>query len=374
LAASIEASVAQVDPARTVCLSELSAESLFAAAVRKAIVAVEARGDILRRFLQFGPREDTEATPDTGTGQHLSDQETEVAVTVLYSHAVNAFKGELAEVLSLGTASRILSDLSSRGVVPTSTRLYVGDAAVPVSSRGRAKGADLHYLATDTSPAVLAGVGEVKSFPTTPARLAKQLSSHTSRALQQLEYRESPTSPTFRVAPTARTTGVFRVSACPSRWKLSREYRFEESEGRSFLIQAPLPSIPDDCVTEIGEHRHIELGWSHEALAAEAYGLTYWYMEQLGTDLFAEHASPWPEMNPEESGVNAAKQSLYYAILRSTNRQAEQRAIALYNAYGFGYALGSNYKDRKGHRRMLWPEDLRELLGGRSVGRECWIH
>ena len=67
-------------------------------------------------------------------------------------------------------------------------------------------------------------------------------------------------------------------------------------------------------------------------------------------------------MNPTEASKNAAKMMLYYAILRcKTNRQG-QRAIALYNTYGFGYSIGMNFRDSKGKREMLWVEDLREIL------------
>jgi hypothetical protein len=95
-------------------------------------------------------------------------------------------------------------------------------------------------------------------------------------------------------------------------------------------------------------------------------------MEQLGVDLF-HTGSPWPEMTPEQAGANAATQSLYYAIRRSRSRSAEQRAIALYNAYGFGYALGTSYKDRTGRRHMLWPEDLREMLVDGFADRDVWL-
>jgi hypothetical protein len=126
----------------------------------------------------------------------------------------------------------------------------------------------------------------------------------------------------------------------------------------------PLPPIPEDQVSPVAhDHWHVALGWSQEALASEAYSLTYWYMEQLGSALFASSAdSPWPEMSAEEAGANAAKQALYYAIRRSPDIHSEQRAIALYNVYGFGYALGMNFRDANGRRQMLWPDHLRELV------------
>ncbi len=38
------------------------------------------------------------------------------------------------------------------------------------------------------------------------------------------------------------------------------------------------------------------------------------------------------------------------------------RAIALYNTYGFGYALGMNFRNPEGKREMVWPQDLDEIL------------
>jgi hypothetical protein len=39
-----------------------------------------------------------------------------------------------------------------------------------------------------------------------------------------------------------------------------------------------------------------------------------------------------------------------------------QRAIVLYNSYGFGYMLGMNIRNWAGKREMLWPQDLGEFL------------
>jgi hypothetical protein len=70
----------------------------------------------------------------------------------------------------------------------------------------------------------------------------------------------------------------------------------------------------------------------------------------------------WSEMTPAEAGRNAVKMMLYYAILRARTAHEEQRAIALYNTYGFGYALGMSFRQsRQGRREMLWPEDLEEV-------------
>jgi len=91
--------------------------------------------------------------------------------------------------------------------------------------------------------------------------------------------------------------------------------------------------------------------------------MTFWYMEKVGEVLYrAGVPDEWSEMTPAEAGRNAVKMMLYYAILRARTRREDERAIALYNTYGFGYALGTSFRDSQGRRQMLWPEDLREVL------------
>jgi len=78
-------------------------------------------------------------------------------------------------------------------------------------------------------------------------------------------------------------------------------------------------------------------------------------------------------MNPAEAGRNAAKMMLYYAILRCRTIREEQRAIALYNSYGYGYALGMNYKNTEGRREMLWPQDLDQILVAGKTESGCIV-
>lgn len=85
-------------------------------------------------------------------------------------------------------------------------------------------------------------------------------------------------------------------------------------------------------------------------VAAAAYEPTFWYMAKVlakvGEVIYAQGApSEWGSMTPAEAGRNAAEMMLYYAILRAAGRREEQRAIALYNAYGFGYALRTSFRN-----------------------------
>jgi len=373
LATDITAAVAALCDVRHTALTPAHVDAFFRHAIHGAIESVERRGDIIRRFLQFGPYEGDGDIPPELAAERCTDSECDRVITLLYSHSVNAFKGQLAEILAMRPLVELMRTLIEAGQLDRDTSLYVGDAAMPISARGVAKGADFHLLRRDDASTRLQGVVEVKSFVSAPTKLDRQLASHTARARRGLRLRDAGGGCTDTVPAPSREDPL-HVSVSLAAWRLPRGYHFSERDGRSFLHPDPLPPVSSEVITRLGDRRwHIELGWSQEALCAEAYQLTYWYMEQLGVDLFAEHASPWPEMTPQQAGANAATQSLYYAIRRCTTRTAEQRALALYNAYGFGYALGSSYKDSSGRRHMLWPEDLRELLQNGADRRECRI-
>ena len=64
---------------------------------------------------------------------------------------------------------------------------------------------------------------------------------------------------------------------------------------------------------------------------------------------------------------------LYYAIQRDLGIRSRQLAIALYNTYGFGYALGMKFRDANGRREMMWPEDLNEIAKTGSTKHGCRI-
>ncbi len=117
------------------------------------------------------------------------------------------------------------------------------------------------------------------------------------------------------------------------------------------------------------------LRWSKDALVNAAYEITNWYLGILGENIYSDNLPPeWKGMTPAEAGRNAVKMMLYYALNRSPNLRKEQRAIALYNAYCFGYTLGMNFRDINGHREMLWYEDLQQILekGLTKYGSKIW--
>ena len=163
-----------------------------------------------------------------------------------------------------------------------------------------------------------------------------------------------------------------RISVLPARWTLPRTFHFEQKDGRKFLHVDPgVPPRASDSVKRVGPlERQVTLRWSKEALDAAAYGMTFWFMEKVGEVLYSSGVPKgWEEMAPADAGQNAAKMMLYYAILRCRTARENQRAVALYNSYSFGCALGMNFRNPKRQREMLWPRDLDEILAtGQNKG------
>jgi len=246
---------------------------------------------------------------------------------------------------------------------------------------GFLKGADLHILADgprtrSSANVAIVGVAEVKSYAPSAERLREQVRKHIRRARRGLQI-EGVGYP-GKVVRTGFGEGsrVLRIAVLPSDWKLPRSFRFEKTKrGRLLHVdRAEPPRAGDEIKRASADEWRITLRWSKEALAEAAYEMTFWYMAKVGEIIYSKsRPKGWEEMTPAEAGRNAAKMMLYYAILRCRSRRESQRAIALYNSYGFGYALGMNYMDVQGRREMLWPEDLDEILSAGKTKDGCTI-
>lgn len=383
LASDVRASIGEALAAGAVFAVKGGPLAVFRAALESSIREIEGheRGRLLQRFLFEGPYEDVGDIPSGKVSKHLSDEDTATAIAFVHSFMVNSFKGAVAELLACGPCVRLVRELQAAGRLPDGARVFAGDAVLAATARGGvyAKGGDLHVLAgrlaaSPPGPIDLLGVAEVKSYRCSQRKLRGQIGRHFERGAWGLRILgEEVAGERVRRGGTARLQPV-AIGVVPASWKLPRDIEYSVVEGRKFLqARTPKPPGRDPRVTRTGaaEWRFV-LPWSEEAIASAAYEMTCWYMAKVGEVLYRNGVPPeWAEMTPAEAGQNAVKMMLYYAILRARTLREEQRAIALYNTYGFGYALGMSFRDERGRREMLWPEDLGEIAAHGVTRRGC---
>jgi hypothetical protein len=296
---------------------------------------------------------------------------------------VNCFKGDVTELLAVKSCVSLVRSLQCDGELPRNARIYYGDTVLTPrrNAKGLLKCADQHVLSEEVSKdgsnsiSILA-VAEVKSYAQSKRRLERQLNRHISRALNGLVVGNKEYSPNYIRLGVGDNRDVLRIAVVPSSWKLSREFQdVQTEEGRFLRIKTRPPPRTEDIITRTGDNSWIiELRWSVEALEQAAFEMTFWYMGKVGEVIFSQEIpKEWSEMTPAQAGKNAVKMMLYYAILRCRSIREEQRAIALYNSYCFGYSLGMNFKNKQGKREMLWSEDLDEIASFGETKNGCVI-
>ena len=359
--------------------------SIFRRALAASVRDIEShpRGRLLREFLRRGPYQNVGKIPTALVGERLTDDESASAITFIYSHMVNCFKGAATELLAARACWQLLEQLQRDRNLPTDARLYVGEVVRVHRSAGKGllKGADLYILIEAhgrdvVSGIAVAGVAEVKSYIRSRGRLRDQINEHLRRARRGLSV-DGVDYPAEKIdVGYGEHRRVIRIAVVPSDWKLPRAFRYQASEsGRVLHVEPGEPPRKDDEITQTADSEwQITLRWSKEALAEAAYEMTFWYMEKIGEVIYTESVPEgWEQITPAEAGRNAAKMMLYYAILRCRTAREQQRAIALYNSYGYGYALGMNYKNAEGRREMLWPQDLDEILSSGKTKSGCSV-
>lgn len=341
------------------------------------------RGKLFRRLIRYGPPDPDEPEALASDGETtLSDPECGLCVDFIYSHMVNRFKGELAELLALEPCVRLMKRLRREGRLPCGVHLYWGEL---VQERRRAtkreaesgvvwgsfaKGADgllVRQEPTHTylpKPSlVVHGIVEVKSMARPSKQVLDQIERHRMRLLGgvRLESRAWPPDHVrfARLTNASRADdGLIRIMVLPSRWKLSRLWRSESSDAktraivRQELSKPPVETQIEPCGLDTWK---ITLAWSQEALNEAAYEMTVWYMAQVGAHVFAKQGLPrgFEHRTPEQAGVNLAKHRLYTIGIRHVSERQARRAIRIYNAYCFGFALAADAK-----AEMLWPDDV----------------
>ncbi len=350
--------------------------SVLRNAVVEAITDIEEKGEILRRFLKKGPYWNDGEIPENMSNHCLTDEEMARAISFIYCHMVNCFQGRLAELLAIEPCINLLNDLKSRNLLSKDITLFIGDSILTerINKKGVAKGADFHIININSKENIVSvfGVGEVKSYNCSQERVRKQLDEHVIRAKKGLYVKEK----LYNKSNIIMERDVIKISIVTSSWHLSRDFLCEKPDGASILqVNNEIPNIKN-IIKRTGKNEwRIVLKWGREAIAQEAYALTFWYMSKLGEQIFAnELPIGITNMTPMEAGQNAAKEMLYFSIARSRSVREEQRAIALFNMYGFGYSLGMNYKNKNGKRELLYIEALYEIQrdGIDKYGCKIW--
>jgi hypothetical protein len=255
-----------------------------------------------------------------------------------------------------------LNDLKERRAIPSEARLYLGDTVTAYKRNMRhfAKAPDAHILTVADGAVTVHAVAEIKSDDTSEREMLEQLRASLPRLCQgtrvcQVEYLGGKTT---LVNP------LFVITVRPSTWTLPRLCRVvREGERMFFFSDSPYVKDKADRLDYQEQHVRATLRWSREALAASGFALTFRYMEHLGEILQAEGAIPEGEgMTPRERGFNRAQAMLYYGYMRAVTKNETDNALAIWNAFGFGFALGMSFRDKQGHRAMLTGDDLEEII------------
>jgi len=255
-----------------------SVAGVFARSLQSAIRDIEThpRGKLFRRLIEFGPlREEAgEATRSDGEGV-LSDAECGACVEFVYSHMVNRFKGELAELLSLEPCVALMEQLRWTHRFPAGAQLFWGDTvqervprgvahnARPLSWRGFSKGADgliVQRAGRGPGPPFLRvlGVVEVKSMGLSTKRVLHQIDTHLARLRGGLRLAGETWHPVQVVL-----SEPVRIIVVPSAWKLSRAWRMVETEaGRGLVLPYEKLTRPTRLQELAREVWRITLGWS----------------------------------------------------------------------------------------------------------------
>ena len=86
------------------------------------------RGNLFQRFLEYGPLNPDEPEKLIIDGEtFLSDPECGQCIQFIFSHMVNRFKGELAELLAIAPCLELIEQLQGDGIWTKKVNLYLGD-------------------------------------------------------------------------------------------------------------------------------------------------------------------------------------------------------------------------------------------------------
>ncbi|MDG6912437.1 MAG: hypothetical protein JRN35_05080 [Nitrososphaerota archaeon] len=288
----------------------------------------------------------------------MTDEEVGRVLEMVYSHMVNRFKGDLAEILAIGPVSRFLRDLKEKGVAPPQARYVMGPAILePEQGRGGwAKGADGLLIAdgkrqggrVSSDSITIYGIVEVKSYHLGKRVGRGQLEMHQARLRGGLRIDKSEYSGSRIILADSRDNSGS-----------VRPYYL-------FVLPKRRTSVPMRALRRGSWFSILDLPYGRDRIMSAAYEMTLWFFGLLGCEAYKISPIPWKEMTGSEAGRNQIKMALYYIMLRDMHGLAEFKtdpnawrrrrdrlmriATRLYNSYGWGL------DEAILHKGMLWQE------------------
>jgi hypothetical protein len=357
---------------------------IFDHSLKESIRDIEAhpRGKIFRRLIEYGSyQQDEPEIISSDNKTTLTDRECEKCIEFIYSSMVNRFKGELAELLAIESCITHIKELCQNEILPSDITLFWGDTIkegrrIKLNSidngpkwSGFTKGADgliVQQMAISNKSndnMNIVGIVEVKSMTRSKKEILAQINRHINRLhggimLGEKEWTHKNLKYNLNNSTNRSKSDLIRLIIIPSNWKLNREWQSVKTGKKRKLLfhESYNPQFPTKFENLEPDLWKITLAWSKEALNQAAYEMTFWYMSQVGLQVYNKKSMPkgWEGMTPEQAGYNSIKMHLYYIPLRKVNNRCVSLAIKLYNVYCFGYPLGAYSKE------MLWPEDFPE--------------
>lgn len=375
LASSIRRSIALAIKRHCIGLAGKNPQEILEQSLKASIYDIEndpkGRGLLFRRLIEYGPYNPDEPEMRASDGKTLlSDPELGECVEFIFSHMVNRFKGELAELLALEPCSSLVMKLCRVNKLTSKSRLYYGQTIQErqhfrarnsyTGIEGRfAKGADglvIEKLASSRKSRQelkVHGVIEVKSMMLSRKMILEQIDHHIDRLRDDVRL----AGDIWQVDSNQANHNFIRIMVMPSKWELSRKFYFKTTKNVRKMVFPKSEEPPNKTQTiELSKNLwKITLDWSEEALEEAGFEMTYWYMSKVGEFVYADKSVPknWKGMTPAMAGYNAIKMMLYYTLLRPITDRQKRLATRLYNVYCFGYPIGSSYQE------MLWPEMLK---------------
>jgi len=168
--------------------------TVFDVALKAAIRDIENHplGKLFQRLIEYGPHNPDDPEDPASEGKTtLSDPECATCVEFIYSHMINRFKGELAELLAMKPVIKLVQQLQNAGQLPVEVNLQFGNTILEqrrvkksMSGDGWAgfvKGADGLITRESGKALTIYGVVEVKSMHRSMRQLEDQLYHHVSR-------------------------------------------------------------------------------------------------------------------------------------------------------------------------------------------------